>query len=319
MALSAFLSAPPSGFSQTATRTLRLAILDDATETARARMWELFRARLRELGYVEGKNLVIEVRYARRANEQLPALAVELVALKPDIIVAAPTPPAQAAMQATSSIPIVFTGVADPVGAGLVKSFARPGGNATGVSIITTEIGVKWIELLREISPGAKRIAYLTDTGSAGGMLVAKRMQEEARKLDVTIDVFGGQQPKELERSLEAIARGRYAGLIVSPTARLADHRQEIVRFAAQYRLPAIYGQREYADLGGLLAYAPDFGVIYQRTADYVHRIAQGAKPSDLPVERPNAIRMVLNLKTSRALGIPIPSSVRHRADELID
>lgn len=319
LALSALLAAPVPGVAQTAGRTLRIAVLDDASESARAERWQAFRARLRELGYTEGKNLVIEARYARGANDRLPALAAELVALKPDVIVTAATPPAKAAVQATRSIPIVFTAVADPVATGLVASFGRPGGNATGLSIITPELGTKWIELLRELVPGAKRVAYLTDTGSEGGMLVFKRMQEQARKLDVAVEVFGGQHPKELERSFEAIARERFPGLIVGATARLSDHRRQIVQFAAQHKLPAIYAQREYADAGGLLSYAPDLRAMYRRAADYVHRIAQGAKPSELPVERPTTIRMVLNLKTSRALGIPIPPSIRHRADELID
>jgi putative tryptophan/tyrosine transport system substrate-binding protein len=317
--LSALLAAPPAGVSQTPGRTLRIGILDDASETARAHRWQVFRARLRELGYIEGKNLAIEARYARRANERLPALATELVALKPDIIVTAATPPSLAVIKATSSIPIVFTGVADPVATGLVASFGRPGGNATGLSIITPELGTKWIELLRELVPGAKRVAYLTDTGSEGGVLVFTRMRDEARKLDVTVEMFGGQQPKELERSFEAIARERFAGLIVGASARLSDHRLQIVQFAAQHKLPTIYAQREYADAGGLLSYAPDLDSMYRRAAEYVHRIAQGAKPADMPVERPSTIRMVLNLKTSRALGIPIPSSIRHRADELID
>jgi putative tryptophan/tyrosine transport system substrate-binding protein len=317
--LSALLAAPSAGFSQTAGRTLRIAILDDASASARAERWQAFRARLRELGYVEGKNLFIEARYAQRANERLPALAAELVALKPDIIVTAATPPAQAAMKATSSIPIVFTGVADPVAAGLVAGFGRPGRNATGVSINTVELGPKWIELLRELAPGAKRIAHLTDTGSEGAVLIFKRMQEQARKLGVSVEMFGGQQPKDLERSLEAIAKEGFAGLIVGATARLADHRAQIVQFSARQKLPTIYGQREYVDAGGLLSYAPEFSGTYQRAADYVHRIAQGAKPSEMPVELPSTIRMVLNLKTSRALGIPIPPSIRHRADELID
>ena len=193
---------------------------------------------MRALGYVEGKNLVIEARYARGANERLPALAAELVALKPDIIVTAPTPPTQAAMKATSSIPIVFVGAADPVATGLVVSLARPGKNATGFSIITAELGPKWIELMRELVPGAKRIAHLTDTGSAGGIEVINRMEAQARKLGVTLETFGGQRPKELERALEVIARERFDGLIVGATARLSDHRQQIVQFAAQQRLP---------------------------------------------------------------------------------
>jgi putative ABC transport system substrate-binding protein len=317
--LGALLAAPLAAGAQMGGRTLRVAILDDASETARADRWKVFRARLRELGYIEGKNLVIEVRYAQRANERLPALAAELVALKPDVIVTAATPPAQAAMRATSSIPIVFNGVADPVGVGLVTSLARPGRNATGISIITAELGPKWVELLRELAPGAKRVAHLTDTGSEGAMLISKRLQEHAQKLGVAIEIFGGQHPMELERSLDAIGRGRFGGLIVGATARLSDHRQQIVRFAAQHKLPTIYGQREYVDAGGLVSYSVDLSATYQRAADYVHRIAQGAKPSELPIERPTNIRMVLNLKTARTLGITIPPSVRHRADELID
>jgi putative ABC transport system substrate-binding protein len=317
--LSTLLIGPLAALAQPAGRVLRIAILDDATETARAHVWQVFRNRLRELGYAEGKNLVIEARYARGANERLPVLAAELVALKPDVVVVVTTQGTRAAIQATSSIPIVFTGVGDPVAAGLVASFARPGGNATGLSIITTELGAKWIELLREIAPGAKRVAYLTDVSSEGAVLGFKRLQEQARKLDVTVEMFGAQQSRELERSFEAIVRERFAGLIVGPSATVFDHRKQIVQFAERQKLPTVYARREYVEAGGLLSYGVETGVLYQRTAEYVHRIAQGAKPSEMPIERPSTIRMVLNLKTSRALGIPIPPSIRHRADELID
>lgn len=319
VAASAFVFAPFAARSQPAGRTLRLAILDYAPESARHQNWQIFRARLRELGYVEGKNLLIEARYARGANEKLPALAAELLAAKPDVIVTAATPAAQAVIKATSSIPIVFTSVADPIAAGLVKSFGRPGGNATGVALITTEIGPKWLELLRELAPSAKRVAYLTDTGSEAAVLVFKRMQAHAGELGVAIEMFPGQQPKDLERSLETIVRERFAGLVVGASARLSDHRTQIVQFAARQKLPAVYAVRAYADAGGLVAYGPDVRYLYRRTADYVHRIAQGAKPAETPVERPDTVRMVLNLKTARALGIAVPPAIRHRADELID
>jgi len=279
----------------------------------------VFRTRLRELGYTEGKNLVIETRYARGVTEQLPVLAAELVALKPDILVTVSTPATRAAIKATSSIPIVFAGVADPVGAGLIASLARPGGNATGYSMISTELGAKWIELLREIAPGAKRVAYLTNTGSGGAVLAFKRLQEEARKLGVTVQMLAGQDPARLKQSLDAIVRERYAGLIVASSGSLLDHRDQIVRFAAQHKLPAVYARREYVAAGGLLSYGADTTALIQRAADYVDRIARGAKPSEMPVERPSAVRLVLNAKTSRALGMPIPSSIRSRADEVID
>ena len=279
----------------------------------------MFRTRLGELGYTERKNLVIETRYAHGAGERLPALAAELVALKPDVIVAPSTLATRAAMQATSSIPIVFNGIGDPIGTGIVASLARPGGNVTGLSIMSGELSGKWIELLREIAPGAKRLAFLTNTSSQSSLLTFKRLQDEARRLNVTIELFAGQQRPALERSLEAIARERFGGLIVGNPSAMLDYREQIVQFAARQKLPAVYARREYVDAGGLVSYGVDSTFLYVRAADYVHRIVQGAKPSELPVERPSTVRMVLNLKTSRALGIAIPASIRHRADELID
>ena len=316
--LSALLAAPAIGLAQSAGRTLRIAILDYGTEKNRAASWQAFRTRLRELGYADGK-LAIDVRYARGEAARLPVLAADLVALKPDIIVVAGSPATRAATQATKSIPIVFTGIADPVASGFVASLARPGANATGVSNISSEVGTKWLELLRELAPAAKRIAYLGDTSNEGSMLVFKRMQEQARKIDATVEMFGGQDAKQLDQSFEAIVRHRFNGLIVANQAVMLEHRKQIVQFAARQKLPAVYGRRDYSDVGGLLSYGADWTMQYQRAADYVHRIAQGTKPADLPVERPSTVRMVLNLKTSRVLGIPIPDSIRHRDDELID
>ena len=310
---------PLAGLTQPVGRGLRVAILDDASEKARLSSWRVFRSRLREVGYVEGKNLVIDARFARGVIDRLPGLAAELAALKPDVIVTVSTPATRAAMRATSSIPIVFAGVADPVAAGLVASLARPGGNATGSSIISTELGAKWVELLREIAPGAKRVAYLTNTSSEGAVLAYKRLAEQARKLDVAIEMLGGQDPTRLKQSLDAIARERFAGLIVGSSGILLEHREQIVQFAAQHKLPAVYGRREYTDAGGLLSYSADTTVTYLRAADHVQRIAQGAKPAEMPVERPNAVRLVINAKTSRALGIAIPQSISSRADELVD
>jgi putative tryptophan/tyrosine transport system substrate-binding protein len=316
--LSALLAAPPAGLSQTAGRTLRIAHLDEASETLRLRYWQVFRNRLRELGYTEGKNLVIEARYAQGAIDRLPAMAADLVALRPDIIVVTSTPGTRAAIQATSTIPIVFFGIADPVASGLVASLARPGGNATGLSVITPELGAKWLELLRDIAPHAKRVAYFGDTANPGSVLVFNRLRDHSRRLDVAVEMFDG-KPNEIERSFDAIARERFDGLIVGATGTILDSRDRIVQFAARQKLPGVYAHREYAEAGGLLSYGTDSAVMHQRTAEFVHRITQGAKPSEMPVERPTIIRMVLNLKTSRAQGITIPPSMRHRADELID
>ena len=314
----ATLVAPRTLLAQTARRVYRIAILDDAVESARAQLWQTLRKRLGELGLVEGKDVVYEVRFARGASERLPALAAELVALKPDIIVSGGTPATSAAMKATSSIPIVFAGSGDPVGTGLVASLARPGGNATGMSIQTGEFGGKLLELLREISPHAKRLAYLIDASNKASQAAFRQLEEHARAMNVTIRMLDGRQRTELERSFETIKRERLQGLIVGTTPVLLEHRDQIVQFAAREKLPIAYGRAEYVYAGGLFSYSPDFQFVYSRSADYVHRILQGAKPADLPVEQSTKLKMVLNLKTARALGITA-ASVRLRADEVIE
>lgn len=313
------LATPGTLLAQPAARVYRIAILDDAIESSRAERWKLFRNRLRELGLIEGKNVVYEVRYARGANERLPALAAELVALKPDVIVGSGTPTTIAAMKATSSIPIVFAVVGDPVGSGLVASLARPGGNVTGVSINTPEIGGKQLELLREMAPAAIRLALLTDVSNKSSMAVFRQIEGHARAMNVSIRLLDGRQRIELERSFETIKRERLQGFIVGTSRATVEHRDQIVQFAAKERLPVVYGRREYVDSGGLLSYSVDIQFGYVRGADYVHRILKGAKPADLPVEQSSNIRMVLNLKTARTLGLKIPDSVRLRADEVIE
>jgi putative ABC transport system substrate-binding protein len=315
----AALAAPRTLLAQPARRVYRIATLDDAVESARDHLWRIFRNRLRELVLAEGNDVAYEARYARGASERLPALAAELVALKPDIIVCSATPTTIAAMRATSIIPIVVTAAADPVGTGLVATLARPGGNVTGISIIATEIVGKQLELLREMAPAAIRLAWLTDASNKASVAVFRQLEEHARAMNATIRMLDGRKRIELERSFETIKRERVQGLFVGTTAVLLEHRDQIVQFAARETLPAVYGQREYVDAGGLLSYSADRQLAYARAADYVHRILQGAKPADLPVEQISSIRMVLNLKTARALGITVPVSVRVRADEVIE
>ena len=304
---------------QPAKRVYRVAILDDAMEGTLAEHWKLFRNRLRELGLVEGTDVVYEVRYARGDTERLPALAAELVALKPDIIVSVGTAPTGAVAKATSSIPIVFTGSGDPVGMGLVASLARPGGNVTGISTMTGQLAGKQLELLRELSPAATRLAYLTDASSKLSVVVFRQVQEHARTMNVTIRMFDGRKQIDLERSFERMRREGVQGVIVGAPGVLLDHRDQIVQLAAREKLPVAYGRRDYVDAGGLLSYSVDPKFAYLRGADYVHRILNGAKPADLPVEHASNPRMVLNLKTARALGITIPASLRTRADEEIE
>jgi putative ABC transport system substrate-binding protein len=304
---------------QQAKRVYRIAILDDATESTRAEYWKLFRNRLRELGLVDGKDVVYEVRYARGDTERLPALAAELVGLKPDILVTTATPATSALIKATSSIPIVFANSGDPVRMGLVASLARPGGNATGISIMTEQMGGKQVELLREISPAAIRLAYLGDTSNKSSLSVFRQIEADTRAMNLAIRMLDARKRIELERSFEAIKRERVQGLVIGTTAVLLEHRDQIVQFAAREKLPVVYGRREYVDAGGLVSYGVDLQFGFSRGAEYVHRILNGAKPADLPVEHSANPRIVLNLKTARALGITIPASVRLRADEVIE
>ena len=315
----ASLAAPQTLLAQSAHRVYRIAILDDDAENARAAYMKHFRNRLRVLGLVEGKQVVYEARYARGALDRLPALAAELIALQPDVIVALGTPTAIAAKKATSSIPIVVPGSGDPVGTGLVASLARPGGNVTGTSILSTVIASKQLELLQEVSGGGTRFAYLSDLSNQAVQLIVRGVQEHARTRKLSILVFDGRERAEFERSLEAIKREGVQGLLFGTSLVLMKHRDRILQFAAQEKLPVVYGRREYVEAGGLISYTADQQWAFQRAADYVHRILNGAKPADLPFEQSSKVLMVLNLKTARALGIKIPESVRVRVDEVIE
>jgi putative ABC transport system substrate-binding protein len=312
------LAAPTLLNAQPGTRTLRIAFLDDGSETATRALHAVFVKRLAELGYSEGRNLVLERRYAQGVNERLPALAKELVALKPDVFVALATPSALAAKKATATIPIVFIGPTDPVGAGLVQSLARPGQNATGLTNFTVEIGPKWVELMAELAPRAKRLAYLSDVSNKGAVLTFQSMQKRSKALKLTVELLDGRRRAELERSFETLKRERFDGFIVGAATPLLEHRDPIVEFALREKLPAIYARPEYVEAGGLLSYGADREPAWARAAEYVHRIAQGANPAELPVERPSIIRMVINLKTAQAMGMTIPQSVLLRADQLI-
>jgi putative ABC transport system substrate-binding protein len=317
--LGASLATPRVLLAQSAARVYRIAILDDAVESARADSWKLFRNRLRELGLVEGKDVVYETRFARGDPVRLHALAVELAALKPDVIVSSGTPSTSAAMKATSSIPIVFANSGDPVASGLVASLARPGGNVTGISIITPEIAGKQLEMLREMAPAAVRLGYLSDTSNKSSLAVFHEIERHAHSTHVSIRLLDGLTRTELERSFETIKRERLQGLVVYAAGPLLEHRDRIVQFAAREKLPALYGRREYVDAGGLLSYSVDIQFGYLRGADYVHRILKGAKPADLPVEMSSNVRLIINLKTARALGIKVPAPLRLRADEVIE
>ena len=313
------LAIPRALYAQPARRIYRIAILDDSDERTREKDRATFKKRLAQLGFAEGGNVTFDVRHANGAPERLPPLAVELVASKPDLIVTPGTSATRAAMRATSSIPIVFIGSGDPVGAGLVTSLARPGGNVTGLSNLAVDTVLKRLELLREIAPGVQRIGYLSDISNPASVLAYTRLEESARKAKISIRLHDGLGQALLERSFAAMRLDRVQALLVGANASLLEQREQIVQFALKERLPAVYGIREFVDAGGLLSYSADRNVVSARGADYVQRILKGAKPADLPVEQIAAFQTVLNLKAARALGIKIPDSVRLRADEVIE
>jgi len=298
---------------------VRIAILDDASEATRQQLWAAFRKRLGELGYVEGRDVSIEAHFAGGNPDRLALLAAELVAGKPDVLVVVTTTAAVAAKKATSTIPIVALGPADPVKSGLVMSLARPGGNLTGLSPNQAEIVGKWLELLRALRRDAKALVYLTDTGNPGEMLVYRDLETRARALGIESRVMDGVSAANVEKAFASMQRKRTDALVVATTAALLPQRRQIVDGAARLRMPAIYARQEYAEAGGLISYGADSHVLFARAADYVSRILRGTPPAELPFEMASTFKLVLNLRTSRELGLVIPRDVRIRADEVIE
>jgi putative tryptophan/tyrosine transport system substrate-binding protein len=280
---------------------------------------EAMRERLRELGYREGHNIVLEFRWAEGKFERLSQLAAELARLKVDVITTLSTPVAIAARKATTTIPIVFTGVGDPVGAGVVPSLARPGGNATGISLLATELAPKRLEILREIVPDMSPVAMLWNDTNPGMVLRAREAQDAGAKLHVTIQSVGVHDLVDFDSAFATIENGRTNALLVLVDPFTLQHRKRIVDFAAQRRLPAIYEAREFVQSGGLICYGPSLLAMQRRAAEYVDKIFKGAKPADLPVEQPTKFELVINLKTAKALGLDIPPTLLARADEVME
>ena len=277
---------------------------------------EALRQGLRELGYVDGRNIAIEYRYAEGRPERLPGLAADLARLKVDLIIAGGGDVAKVAREATGTIPIVMMNSEDPVRAGLVASLARPGGNVTGVTFIFDELAGKRLELLKEAVPGISRIAVIWNTAHADYEL--REMQAAARALGVQLQSLELRAPSELDGAFQAASRGRAEALAVVPSRLTAFRRIRIVELAAKSRLPVISGWREFAEAGALLTYGPNRLEGSRRAASYVDKILKGAKPADLPVEQPTRFELIVNLKTAKALGLTIPPSVMVRADQVI-
>jgi putative tryptophan/tyrosine transport system substrate-binding protein len=299
-------------------RPARIAIIDVDDAAVRAVYWSVFRSRLAEQGFPEGSRLTMDARFANGERAKLDAIAAEVAATRPDVIVTVTTTVAVAAKKATSTIPIVALGPSDPVRLGLVASLARPGGNVTGVSQNQAEIAGKWLDLVREIAPHTTSIAYLTDRGNAGEMLVFDEIAMRARPLRIKVEAFDAVTQAGVDSAFETIAKKRFDALIVATTTSVLPHRTRIVEAATRARIPAVYARSEYVDAGGLVSYGTDFGAVFARGADYVARILRGAKPADLPFEMASSFQLVLNSGAAQRTGIAIPHAVRMRADTVV-
>ena len=315
------LAAPLAADAQQARKVPRIGFLWVTSPSDRPSHLDAFRQRLRELGWVEGQNIVIDYRYAEGRVDRLPDLAAELVRLKVDLIVAsAGTQAATAAKNATETIPIVMIYVRDPVGTGLIASLARPGGNVTGVSgYAGLEIVARQLELLKETVPKIRRVAILSNPANAYHQLAIREANVAARSLGVQLQLLEARGPNEFDGAFAAMAKERVGALLVLSDAMLNSHRTRLADLAARSRLPAAYGVRESVEAGGLMSYGPSFLDLYRRSAAYVDKILKGAKPADLPVEQPTTFELVINLKTAKALGLTIPQSLLQRADQVIE
>ena len=282
--------------------------------------FNVFKDTLRELGHVEGGNLAFEYRWADGKYDRLPALAAELAQSKVDVVVSAwSTPAALAAKRATSTIPIVFVGVGDAVGVGLVASLARPGGNVTGSTFLSEETVGKLLQLLKEVVPRASRVATVFNPSNPVYASMLKDLESMARQLQLQVVRLGVQGPGDVEAVFDAVKRERLDGLVVMRDFVLITHRERIVELAAKHRLPVMYGMREFVSAGGLMSFEPSLSELYHRAAGLVHKVLKGAQPAELPVEQSSRFELVVNLKTAKALGLTFPEPVLLRADQVIE
>jgi putative ABC transport system substrate-binding protein len=284
----------------------------------RVRLWDIFRQRLRDLGYVEGDNIAFEQRWADGSSERLPALATELVKLNVDVIATAGTPSAQAAVHATGAIPIVMATGNDPMDVG-IPSISRPTGNITGVLTLVAEAAPKRLELLRELVPNAARIASLVDLSNPSSVQAEHDTEEAAKTLGISLQVVNVHKPDELDAAFNAMLERRVDALIIQASAMFFGERSRLAELAAKYRIPTMVSERSFAKAGCLMTYGADFAVNFRRAAEYVDKILKGAKPADLPVEQPTKFELVINLKTAKALGLDVPIHFQQRADEVIE
>jgi putative ABC transport system substrate-binding protein len=309
---------PLAAWAQQAGKVATVGFLGQSTPLAESERAAALAQRLSELGWVEGRTVAIEYRWAGGHNERFAEIAAEFVRLKVKVIVTGGTPPVQAAMQATSTIPIIFASAGDPVGTGLVASLSRPGGNVTGLSVQAVDLAGKRIDLLREAVPSLGRLAVMGNVGNPIIVLELGELQAAARKLGIQVDTLEIRRPQDIAPALETL-KGRAHALYVCQDLLTVGNRLRINTLALGARLPVMHASREHIEAAGLMSYGPNFLDMYRRAGDYVDKILRGAKPGDLPVEQPTKFDLVINLTTARALGLTIPESLLARADEVIE
>jgi putative ABC transport system substrate-binding protein len=314
------LAAPIAVGAQETGKVYRIGLLDhSAPDPTRLGWWQSFKSGLRDLGYVEGQNVVFEPRWAREDASRLPTLTAELLRVNVHVIVTAGTATTAAAGQVTRTTPIVQASGSDLADLGVVASLARPGGNVTGVTSQASELSGKRIELLKELIPHVSRVAIMWDRENPGSASGLRDTRGPATSIGVTLRDVGVRAPRDFEAAFSAIAKERVAAVIVLPSAAFFPERRRIADLAAARRLPTVVGAREYAEAGGLMSYGTDFPDLFRRAARYVDKILKGAKPADLPIEQPTKFELVINLKTAKALGLTIPPSLLLRADQVIE
>ena len=316
----AFVVASGSALAQASRKPARVAVLSSTNPEIRSTFWQAFKDEMTKLGWVEGRDVVYIYRYTRGDSTRFDALAGELVAEKPDLIFTGSLGAALAAKRATREIPIVFGYINDPVGSGLVASLARPGGNVTGFSGQGTELSGKYIELLREIQPGLRRVSFLTTSlGTPSSAAMFKQVEQAGRAMRVEVEAIEVTGLDRISEAFNTLARKRPDGVVVNTTPTLLTELSQIAERMTSLRIPAVYTLAEAVVAGGLMSYAAQLADNYRRAASYVDRILKGAKPADLPVQQPVAFALVVNLKTAKAQGIRIPQSVLLRADRVIE
>ncbi|MGH7346886.1 MAG: ABC transporter substrate-binding protein [Candidatus Rokuibacteriota bacterium] len=303
---------------QQSAKTYRIGVLETTSAALSAPNLEAFKHGLQELGYIEGRNLFLEYRFAEGRAERFPEFATELVRLRVDLMATRGTPAALAAQKASGAIPVVMLAIGEPLGVGVVASLARPGGNVTGLSAFVGELQAKRLEVLREIVSRVARIAAVFNMGNPSEPPQWKAVAAAALRLGARAQLLDVRKAEDLAPALEAAAKQRVDALVVGMDGVTQANRRAIVELAAKHRLPAVYGSKEFVDDGGLISYGVSYPHLYRRAATLVDKIFKGAKPGDLPVEQPTTFELVINLKTSTALGLSIPPSMLHRADRVI-